>query len=73
MAVWCSGRHNFFIISGYLITFLALQEERERGFLNFAAFYIHPENLQDFSSLLLNHTDIRIDHTIIPRLENLDL
>jgi peptidoglycan/LPS O-acetylase OafA/YrhL len=29
----------FFIISGYLITFLALREERERGVLNFAAFY----------------------------------
>jgi peptidoglycan/LPS O-acetylase OafA/YrhL len=40
---WLSGAQGvtiFFIISGYLITFLSLREERERQNLNLAAFYI---------------------------------
>jgi peptidoglycan/LPS O-acetylase OafA/YrhL len=40
---WLAGQQGvtiFFIISGYLITFLSLREERERQTLNLAAFYI---------------------------------
>jgi peptidoglycan/LPS O-acetylase OafA/YrhL len=40
---WLAGQQGvtiFFIISGYLITFLSLREERERQSLNLAAFYI---------------------------------
>jgi peptidoglycan/LPS O-acetylase OafA/YrhL len=40
---WLAGEQGvtiFFIMSGYLITFLSLREERERQSLNLAAFYI---------------------------------
>jgi peptidoglycan/LPS O-acetylase OafA/YrhL len=40
---WVGGEKGvtvFFILSGYLITFLALREERETGSLSLAAFYI---------------------------------
>jgi peptidoglycan/LPS O-acetylase OafA/YrhL len=40
---WLAGAQGvtiFFIISGYLITFLSLREERERQSLNLTAFYI---------------------------------
>jgi len=40
---WAAGAKGvtiFFILSGYLITFLALREERETGALNLSAFYI---------------------------------
>jgi peptidoglycan/LPS O-acetylase OafA/YrhL len=40
---WLAGAQGvtiFFVISGYLITFLSLREERERQSLNLAAFYI---------------------------------
>jgi peptidoglycan/LPS O-acetylase OafA/YrhL len=40
---WLAGSQGvtiFFILSGYLITFLSLREERERHNLNLAAFYV---------------------------------
>lgn len=40
---WVGGEKGvtiFFILSGYLITSLALREERERGALNLTAFYV---------------------------------
>jgi peptidoglycan/LPS O-acetylase OafA/YrhL len=40
---WLAGERGvtmFFILSGYLITFLALREERENGRLNLSAFYV---------------------------------
>jgi peptidoglycan/LPS O-acetylase OafA/YrhL len=40
---WLAGAKGvtfFFILSGYLITYLALREERENGVLNLTAFYV---------------------------------